>query len=148
MAIINSKPIIHRLSGDESEIVDSTFGSMNDDFDLSSLDNVDSDGFIPVESSDAKKPEVSKSSFIDTKMVPITLMTDGNTATQVIMLLEMVRYCMENSKDVLDTTTGEAKEYSINLKVRNRGKSSFLVSIGDEPMPPIPVPNEEYFIGS
>ena len=64
------------------------------------------------------------------------------------MLLEMVRYCMENSKEIVDTTTGEAKEYSINLKIRNRGKSSFLVSIGDEPMPPIPVPNEDYFIGS
>lgn len=148
MAIVNTRPRIHRLSGDESVLLDSTFGSMDDDLDLSSLDNIDSDGFVPVESSENANSNEKKSSFADTKMVPLTLLTDGNTATQVLMLLEMVRYCMENSKDIVDTTTGEAKEYSINLKIRNRGKSSFLVSIGDEPMPPIPVPNEDYFIGS
>ena len=91
MAIVNSRPRIHRLSGDESTMLDSVFGNVDDgDMDLSSLDNIDSDGFVPVEASVNANSNEKKPSFVDTKMVPLTLLTDGNTATQVLMLLEMI----------------------------------------------------------
>jgi hypothetical protein len=93
-------------------------------------------------------PERVGNAFMETKMVPMTIMTDSNTATQVVMLLEMIRYCMENSKEIIDSTNGEAKEYDIHLKIRNRGKSNFLVSIGDESMSPLPVSEKPWFIGS
>lgn len=156
------KPTIKRIATRESQLLDSAFGS-NDatdedfDFDLSSMD---SDGFEIVDGSanayrsndDVKHGsaigERSGNAFMETKMLPFTIMTDGNTATQVMMLLEMIRYCMENSKDVIDSRTGEAKEYDIHLKVRNRGKSNFLVSIGDEAMAALPVSEEPWFIGN
>lgn len=145
MAIITSKPKIHRLSGDESKILDSVFGLSDDDMDMG-LADVDMDGFTTVE---ARKDTLPKRrSFDETRMVPFTVTTDVNTATQVMMLLEMIRYCMENSKEVLDTTTGEAKEYSITLKVRNRSKTPFVISIGDEPMPPIPFTKDDFPIGN
>lgn len=154
-----------RLSLRESRMLDSVFGSedaTDEDFDLEIPDEIDSDGFEGVkknglESHDGRgsgfnggsnRMERSGNAFMETKMLPFTIMTDGNTATQVMMLLEMIRYCMENSKDVIDSRTGEAKEYDIHLKVRNRGKSNFLVSIGDEPMAALPVSEEPWFIGN
>lgn len=151
---------VRRLSSRDSEILDSSFDGEYGDSDVFGLDVMDSgpsiDGFEAVTRNNlktetgmsAKMPERVGNAFKETKMVPITLMTDGNTATQVMMLLEMIRYCMENSKDIVDTTTGESKEYDIHLKVRNRGHSNFLISIGDEPMEPLPVSEDGWFIGS
>lgn len=153
-----------RLSIRESKMLDSTFGKedvTDEDFELEIPDNIDSEGFDGIRdntSSNNKneyynsermsKMERLGNAFMETKMLPFTIMTDGNTATQVVMLLEMIRYCMENSKEVIDSRTGEAKEYDIHLKVRNRGKSNFLVSIGDEPMAALPVSEEPWLIGN
>lgn len=155
----NNTNSLTRLSNRESTMLDSMFGNgdaTDEDFGLEIPDEMDSNGFEGVKSNDSMPDENRKSSniersgnaFMETKMLPFTIMTDGNTATQVVMLLEMIRYCMENSKDVIDTRTGEAKEYDIHLKVRNRGKSNFLVSIGDEPMAALPVSEEPWFIGN
>lgn len=153
-----------RLSLRESKMLDSTFGRedvTDEDFELEIPDDMDSDGFEVIgdnkkyddkngypNSERTSKIERSGNAFMETKMLPFTIMTDGNTATQVVMLLEMIRYCMENSKEVIDSRTGEAKEYDIHLKVRNRGKSNFLVSIGDEPMAALPVSEEPWYIGN
>jgi hypothetical protein len=148
-----------RLSNRESTMLDSMFGNgdaTDEDFGLEIPDEMDSNGFEGVranktalnENGKTSNVERSGNAFMETKMLPFTIMTDGNTATQVVMLLEMIRYCMENSKNVIDTRTGEAKEYDIHLKVRNRGKSNFLVSIGDEPMAALPVSEEPWFIGN
>lgn len=159
MAILNRKKNkVERLSIRESGILDSAFGSgdaTDEDFALDIPEMPSTDGFSPIApqteqllQSQSNTPERAGSSFNETKLVPVTIATDGNTATQVVMLLEMIRYCMENSANVIDTSNGEAKEYDIRLKIRNRGKSNFLVSIGDESMPPIPVSENEWFIGS
>lgn len=153
-----------RLSLSESKMLDSTFGRedvTDEDFELEIPDDMDSDGFEVIgdnkkyddkngysNSERMSKIERSGNAFMETKMLPFTIMTDGNTATQVVMLLEMIRYCMENSKEIIDSRTGEAKEYDIHLKVRNRGKSNFLVSIGDEPMAALPVSEEPWYIGN
>lgn len=149
-----------RLSLRDSRLLDSMFGSedaTDEDFELEIPDGADSEGFegvrgdavaSPDEGAVAARMERSGNAFMETKMLPFTIMTDGNTATQVMMLLEMIRYCMENSKEVVDTSTGEAKEYDIHLKVRNRGKSNFLVAIGDQPMDALPTSEEPWFIGS
>jgi hypothetical protein len=155
----NNRPT--RLSMRESKMLDSMFGSgdaTDEDFGLEIPDEIDSNGFEGVKSNGTlsangvsnsrRVVERSGNAFMETKMLPFTIMTDGNTATQVVMLLEMIRYCMENSSEIVDSRTGEAKEYDIHLKVRNRGKSNFLVSIGDEPMAAIPVSEEPWFIGN
>ena len=152
-------PFLRKLSKRESEILDSTFGgdeSVDIDMEMPDASSIDVDGFSPLApasaaaSSNMRKVGVERtgSAFKETKMLPLTLMTDGNTATQVVMLLEMIRYCMEKSKEIIDSGTGEAKEYDIHLKVRNRGKSNFLVSMGDESMEALPVSEEPWFIGN
>lgn len=161
MKKVNSRPSYSLTSGNEPlpSMDNNGFGlamdTLFDDFEMNIPD--DAEGFrevpddtdTPKTQDDARtRLERTGDDFNKARMVPFMVTTDGNTATQVAMLLEMIRYCMENSKDVLDTTTGESKTYDIHLKVRNRGKSPFVVSIGDEPMPPLPLPEEPFLVGN
>lgn len=159
---VNRNPKSKRLTLRESGILDSVFGeedSEEREFSLEMPDNengfssVSTESNLEIDNKSINDREIfgnerTGNSFLETKMLPFTIMTDGNTATQVVMLLEMIRYCMENSKDIIDTKTGEAKEYDIHLKIRNRGKSNFLVSIGDESMGALPLSENGWFIGS
>ena len=150
MADFPSNHGIQRLSGLDSKILDSSFSEFGDDFGVCDS----GDGFEPVIPEAPNAPSegngrgVRRGSFNDVKMLPVTFTTDSTTATQVLMLLEVIRYCLEGSKEVVDSVTGEAKPYEFTVKVRNRGKTDFIVSVGDDSLPPIPVPDEPFLIGS
>lgn len=156
-----NRPKYSLTSGNEPlpSMGDPMFGlamdTLFDDFEMNITD--DAEGFreVPDDTDTPKSQDDTRTrlertgdDFNKTMMVPFMIATDGNTATQVAMLLEMIRYCMENSKDVIDSTTGENRTYDIHLKVRNRGNSNFVVSIGDEPMPPLPLSEEPFLIGN
>lgn len=152
MSVINRRPVYSLTSGTEllpemeEEMI---YPSMDIPYDMEGFQELsEDDGYTDDQKPDGGRMERTGDDFNKTKMVPFMIATDGNTATQVAMLLEMIRYCMENSRDVLDTATGESKTYDIHLKVRNRGKSPFVVSIGDEPMPPLPLPEEPFLVGN
>lgn len=69
------------------------------------------------------------------KIVPLRLLTDAPTATDVIALLGMIRWAMEKSGN--DPKGELSFNFSVNCK--NRSNSPFLVSIGDIAVEPIPV---------
>ena len=145
----------------KEEDVDSFFDEngniTSETFDVAFPQETDDEGFlgirapqpqdeIPQEMKDALKESVSNP-VNEVKMLPFVVTTDSYTAVQLMQLLEMVRYCMEQSEKVIDSQTGESKEFELKLKVRNRGKSKFLISIGNESLPPIPQV-EEFRIGN
>lgn len=69
------------------------------------------------------------------KIVPLRLLTDASTATDVIALLGMIRWAMEKSGN--DPKGELSFNFSVNCK--NRSNSPFLISIGDIAVEPIPV---------
>ena len=142
MGMVETLPKVQHMTDVESSALEATFGP-DGDFDMMFPEGAFEH---PTEEAEPRAPQPR--SFADVKAVPVTIYTDGNTATQVLMLLEMLRYCMEGSREVLDTTTGEAKEYKMTVRVRNRGKTDFMVSVGDETLPPIPLAEDDYFVGS
>lgn len=87
------------------------------------------------------KIERTGSGLNETKMIPITLMTDTTTATQISLLLEMIRYCMEKSSE---GKSDDNKEFTMTLHIKNRSNSNLVFSIGDEPMPAIAYEKDVY----
>lgn len=149
MAILESDHPAQRTSGIPADVLDSIF-----DETVEGLDTDDLDGFAPLariasaRTAQAKARSAKPRPLLDQRMVPVTITTDGTTATQILMLLGIIRYCMESSREVLDPKTGEAKEYRIDLRVKNRGRSGLLVSVGDESVQAIPIPDGEFTVGS
>jgi hypothetical protein len=70
---------------------------------------------------------------VQPKVINVQLATDNPTATQILTLLGMVRYSMEqSSKD-------SNKSFSIQLTISNRNGSPLLVGLGDTSIPSIPI---------
>ena len=62
------------------------------------------------------------------RVIPVNLLTDTPTATQLLAMLGMVRWAMEKS-----SSTG--KEVTFKVRVANRNDSPFLVGMGDVAIP-------------
>lgn len=72
---------------------------------------------------------------VQPKVINVQLATDNPTATQILTLLGMIRYSMEqSSKD-------SNKSFSIQLTISNRNGSPLLVGLGDTSIPSIPIVN-------
>lgn len=70
---------------------------------------------------------------VQPKVINVQLATDNPTATQILTLLGMIRYSMEqSSKD-------SNKSFSIKLTISNRNGSPLLVGLGDTSIPSIPI---------
>ena len=92
-----------------------------------------------------KNSKEPKSSIGNTGCIlPIQLLTDKPTATQLITLLGMFRWCMEQSAK---GSGGNNQEFTISVKIKNRGGSPLLLSIGDVTIPDIPM-EENVIIGN
>jgi len=76
------------------------------------------------------------------RVIPVHFYTDTPTASQVLALLGMVRWCMEKCASADDERT-----YDIKLTVSNRGKSPFLVDMGNKDIMAVPV-TTDYKIGN
>ena len=86
---------------------------------------------------------INKSTKLPSKIIPISLLTDASTATDIIALLGMIKWAMEkSSKD----ETGKLS-YDFDITCKNRSKSPLLISIGDISVDAIPV-QEKFQIGN
>lgn len=96
--------------------------------------------YIPVDTENILK-QVSKGKINETKMLPMTLYTDTFTAEQIILLLDMIRFCMERSAE---EKSDDATEFTFNVHIKNRSRSDFIVSVGDEAQEPIAYSKDVY----
>jgi hypothetical protein len=79
------------------------------------------------------KESTSSDATVQPKIINVQLATDNPTATQILTLLGMIRYSMEqSSKD-------SNKSFSIKLTISNRNGSPLLVGLGDTSIPSIPI---------
>jgi hypothetical protein len=79
------------------------------------------------------KESTSSDATVQPKVINVQLATDNPTATQILTLLGMIRYSMEqSSKD-------SNKSFSIKLTISNRNGSPLLVGLGDTSIPSIPI---------
>lgn len=83
---------------------------------------------------DSSKNE-GKSTKVQPKIVPITILSDQSTATDAITLLGMVRWALERAA----SDSSGTMSFDFKVTCRNRSQSPFLVSIGDVAVEPIPV---------
>lgn len=84
-----------------------------------------------------------KSTQSPPKIVPVRILADASTATDVIALLGMVRWAMEKSAA---DPKGELS-FSFTVNCKNRSGNPFLVSIGDIAVEPVPV-QAEFQVGN
>lgn len=70
---------------------------------------------------------------VQPKVINVQLATDNPTATQILTLLGMIRYSMEQS------SKNSNKSFSIQLTISNRNGSPLLVGLGDTSIPSIPI---------
>lgn len=70
---------------------------------------------------------------VQPKVINVQLATDNPTATQILTLLGMIRYSMEQSSKESN------KSFSIKLTISNRNGSPLLVGLGDTSIPSIPI---------
>lgn len=96
--------------------------------------------YTPVDTVNILK-QTGKGKINETKMLPMTLYTDSFTAEQVVLLLDMIRFCMERSAEC---KSDDASEFSFNVHIKNRSRSDFVVSIGDESQEPIAYTKDVY----
>ena len=73
------------------------------------------------------------------KVIPLHFLTDTPTATQVITLLGMLRWAMEQS-------ASDGKEYSVSVSIKNRNSSPFLIGMGDVSIPKVAI-QEKFTVG-
>lgn len=80
----------------------------------------------------SKETETSDAT-VQPKVINVQLATDNPTATQILTLLGMIRYSMEQ------TSKESNKSFSIKLTISNRNGSPLLVGLGDTSIPSIPI---------
>ena len=80
----------------------------------------------------SKEKETSDAT-VQPKVINVQLATDNPTATQILTLLGMIRYSMEQSSKESN------KSFSIKLTISNRNGSPLLVGLGDTSIPSIPI---------
>jgi len=85
----------------------------------------------------------NKTTKLPPKIVPIRLLADASTATDIIALLGMIRWAMNKSSE---DPKGELN-FNFNVNCSNRNKSPLLISIGDISIEPIPI-QSEFHIGN
>ena len=73
------------------------------------------------------------------KVIPLHFLTDTPTATQVITLLGMLRWAMEQS-------ASDGKEYRVSVSIKNRNSSPFLIGMGDVSIPKVAI-QEKFTVG-
>ena len=82
------------------------------------------------------KETSSTDATVQPKIINVQLATDNPTATQILTLLGMVRYSMEQSSKESN------KSFTIKLTISNRNGSPLLVGLGDTSIPSIPIVSE------
>lgn len=73
------------------------------------------------------------------RVIPLNLLTDAPTGTQIAMLLGMIRWAMDDSAK-------NGSKHEISLTIENRNGSPLLVGMGDVSIPRIAV-QDSFSIG-